>query len=98
MLYRKNVGTVERVVRIVAGCSLMLCGYMVFGQSAMAWLTGASGLLTIATGIVGCPTCARLSVDELLAAKLTPPPGVGPVSLADMERAIEEGAGGRGDL
>ena len=39
-----------------------------------------------------------LSVDELLAAKLTPPPGVGRVSLADMERAIEEGAGGRGDV
>jgi hypothetical protein len=59
MLYRKNVGTVERVVRIVAGCSLMACGYMVFGQSAMAWVAGASGLITIATGIVGfCPACA----------------------------------------
>lgn len=34
----------------------------------------------------------RLTLDELLAAKLTPPSGVGPVSLQDMERAIEKGA------
>jgi len=36
-----------------------------------------------------------LSVDEFLAARLTPPPGVGPVSLQDMERAIADGASGR---
>jgi hypothetical protein len=35
-----------------------------------------------------------LSVDELLAARLTPPPCVGPVSLQDMDRAIAEGASG----
>jgi hypothetical protein len=37
-----------------------------------------------------------LSVDEFLAARLTPPPGVGHVSLQDMDRAIAEGASGRG--
>jgi hypothetical protein len=39
-----------------------------------------------------------LSVDEFLAARLTPPPGVGPVSLQDMDRAIAEGASGRGSV
>jgi hypothetical protein len=39
-----------------------------------------------------------LSVDEFLAARLTPPQGVGPVSLQDMGRAIAEGASGRGSL
>ena len=39
-----------------------------------------------------------LSVDEFLAARLTPPPGVGPVSLPDMDRAIAEGASGRGSV
>lgn len=34
----------------------------------------------------------KLTVDELMAGRLTPPPGVGPVSLADMERAIGEAA------
>ena len=36
----------------------------------------------------------KLSVGDLLAARLTPPPGVRPVSLQDMERAIAEGASG----
>jgi hypothetical protein len=36
-----------------------------------------------------------LTVDEFLAARLAPPPGVGPVSLQDIDRAIAEGAGGR---
>ena len=39
-----------------------------------------------------------LSVDEFLAARLTPPPGVGPVSPQDMDRAIAEGASGRGSV
>jgi hypothetical protein len=40
----------------------------------------------------------RLTVDQLLAARLTPPPGAGPVSLADIERAIVDGALGRGNV
>ena len=40
----------------------------------------------------------KLSVDEFLAARLTPSAGVGPVSLQDMERAIAEGATGRGGV
>lgn len=39
----------------------------------------------------------RLTLDELLAARLTPPPGVGPVTLEDMEKAIEKGATGARD-
>ena len=34
----------------------------------------------------------KLTVDELLAARVELPPGVGPISLEDMERAIAEGA------
>jgi hypothetical protein len=40
----------------------------------------------------------RLSVDELLANRLTRPSGVDPVSLADMQSAIADGALGRGDV
>jgi hypothetical protein len=40
----------------------------------------------------------RLTVDELLASRLSPPAGAGPVSLTDIERAIVEGALGRGDI
>jgi hypothetical protein len=35
---------------------------------------------------------AHVSVDELIAGRLTPPPGTPPVTLADMERAIADGA------
>jgi hypothetical protein len=42
------------------------------------------------------PAPARgLTVDELLASRIKLPPGVGPLSLEDMERAIAEGALGR---
>ncbi len=40
----------------------------------------------------------RLTVDELMAARLRRPPGIAPVSLEDIERAIAEGALGRGDV
>jgi hypothetical protein len=40
----------------------------------------------------------KLTLAELLAARLTPLPGVGPVTLDDMERAIAEGASGRGSI
>lgn len=36
-----------------------------------------------------------LTVDELVASRIKLPPGVGPLSLEDMERAIAEGALGR---
>lgn len=37
----------------------------------------------------------RLTVDELLASRIKLPPGIGPLSLEDIERAIAEGALGR---
>jgi hypothetical protein len=37
----------------------------------------------------------KLTVDELLASRIKLAPGVGPLSLEDMERAIAEGALGR---
>ena len=40
----------------------------------------------------------KLTVDELIAARLVPPADVGSVSLADMERAIAAGASGRGGV
>ena len=40
----------------------------------------------------------KLTVDELLSTKLIPLPGVGPVTLADMDKAIADGASGRGGV
>jgi hypothetical protein len=41
---------------------------------------------------------SKLSVDEFLAKRLTPPPGAGPMTLQDMDRVIAEGASGRGSV
>ncbi len=50
----------------------------------------------IALDAASPPTPERnLSVDELLVSRVKLPPGVGPVSLEDMDRAIAEGALGR---
>jgi hypothetical protein len=40
----------------------------------------------------------KLTVDEFLAARLSRPPGVGPVTLADMDKAIADGASGLGGV
>jgi hypothetical protein len=40
----------------------------------------------------------KLSVDELLACRLARPSGVDPVSVADMQKAIVDGALGRVDV
>jgi hypothetical protein len=40
----------------------------------------------------------KLTMDEFFSARLAPPPGVGPVTLADMEKAISDGASGRGRI
>jgi hypothetical protein len=55
-------------------------------------------LIALQTG--GEPTQVtqrKLTLDDLLAARLTPRPGVGPVSLEDIEKAIEKGATGASD-
>jgi len=52
-------------------------------------------VLEQAEGDVAVPV-SKHTIDELLAARLTRPTGVGPVSLSDMDRAIAEGAAGRG--
>jgi hypothetical protein len=59
-------------------------------------------LLEAAEDTPTAPSVAALasppSIDDLMAARLTPPPGVGPIRLEDMERAIAEGASSRGSL
>jgi hypothetical protein len=51
-------------------------------------------LIALETMPAGAPE-HRLTADELLGSRIRLPPGVGPLSLDDMERAISEGALGR---
>jgi hypothetical protein len=59
MVYRKNLRTTERWLRLLAGCLIAGCGLTLFGSSALGLVVAASGLFTSATGIFGfCPACA----------------------------------------
>lgn len=58
----------------------------------------AEVIVVVAKGGEASQTRRRLTVDDLLAARLTPLEGVGPVSLADMDRAIAAGASGDGSV
>ena len=61
MFYRKNVGSKERVGRLVAGGAMMLCGLVGLQASPLGWLLAASGVVTVSTGVVGyCPACAMV--------------------------------------
>ena len=62
MLYKKNVGALERMARAVAGGLMIACG--LFGPMIPQTLGGgliAAGVLTVLTGMFGfCPACAAI--------------------------------------
>jgi len=59
VIYRKNMRSLEQSARILFGCLIAICGWMLFGQRAMGWVLIASGVMTAATGVFGyCPACA----------------------------------------
>ena len=61
MFYRKNVGMVERVARVLAGGVMLACAFTAFAHSPLKWVLAASGAMTLLTGFVGfCPACAMV--------------------------------------
>lgn len=54
--------------------------------------TGAAEIIVVPVADETRPPERRLTVDELLAARLMPPPGIGPVTTHDIEVAIAAGA------
>lgn len=59
MLFRKNVSRKERVVRIVAGVLMVLCGLVGLGATPLGWLVAAVGCGSIVTGLLRyCPACS----------------------------------------
>ena len=57
---------------------------------------GEAEVIVLETTEDGGAPLRRHTIDDLLAGRLARPPGVGPVDLDDMERAIAEGAAERG--
>jgi hypothetical protein len=61
MFYRKNVGSKERALRLVAGGSMVACSLSLLGITPLGLLLACAGVVTAATGLVGyCPACAMV--------------------------------------
>lgn len=61
MFYRKNVGGKERVLRLVIGCLMILCGLAGLKATLLGLLVAGAGAMTILTGMFGyCPACAMV--------------------------------------
>jgi len=59
MFYRKNVGSKERLARLVAGALMGACGLFFLGATPLGWLVFGAGVMSVVTGLFGfCPACA----------------------------------------
>lgn len=59
MFYRKNVGSKERLARLIAGILMVLCGLFGLQASLLGLLVAGVGVVTLLTGAFGyCPACA----------------------------------------
>lgn len=54
-MFVQNVGSLDRIVRIVAGLALILVGFLVLGGTA-GTIVGVVGFIPLLTGLIGwCP-------------------------------------------
>jgi len=61
MLYRKNVGSKEGVVRVLLGGLIVAGSLALVGTTPLGWTLAASGVFTALTGLFGyCPACAMV--------------------------------------
>ena len=59
MLYRKNVGPLERGARLLAGAVIVAVSLTQLGFTPLGLVLAASGVCTALTGLFGfCPACA----------------------------------------
>jgi hypothetical protein len=59
MLYRRNVGSKESLVRVLAGALVVGCALMRIGTTPLGLVLAGAGVVGAVTGLVGwCPACA----------------------------------------
>lgn len=59
MLYRKNVGSKEGVVRVLVGVLIVARSLMHYGVTPLGLVLAGSGVVAVLTGLFGfCPACA----------------------------------------
>ena len=58
-MFNRNIGNKERIVRIVGGALMIVCGLLGLGASAVGWVVAGTGVVSVVTGVVRyCPACA----------------------------------------
>jgi hypothetical protein len=61
VIYRKNVGRAERVLRAVAGVGLVGYAVLQAGLTPLGIGLALAGMVAVLTGMVGfCPACAMV--------------------------------------
>jgi len=59
MIFRRNIGSKERVARVVGGILMILCGVLGLHATPLGLVVAAVGGVSIVTGAVRfCPACA----------------------------------------
>lgn len=59
MWYRKNMGSKESLVRVLAGALIVACSLTRIGTTPLGLMLAVSGVFTAFTGLFGfCPACA----------------------------------------
>lgn len=57
----RNVGTAQRVLRIIAGGMMAAGGVMLFHGQPVGYVLAAMGAMGLLTGVAGyCPACAMI--------------------------------------
>lgn len=61
-MFKKNIGNVERVIRVVVGLGL-IAGFFLNSDGAYSWLY-LLGIVPLVTGLIGhCPPYALLGIN-----------------------------------
>jgi len=61
MLYRKNMGTTERVARLLGGALIVGCALAQVGFTPLGLVLAGSGVVAALTAVFGfCPACAMV--------------------------------------
>jgi uncharacterized membrane protein HdeD (DUF308 family) len=58
-LFYRNMGSKERIVRVVGGALLMVCGLFALNATPLGLAIAGVGVVSLVTGLVRyCPACA----------------------------------------
>lgn len=67
-MFKRNVGSKERVVRVIGGCLMIMGGLVGLHATPLGLAIAAAGVMSVVTGLIRyCPACAmagRKSTDK----------------------------------